>query len=184
VYEPAEDTFLLLKLIDRIGGEFSLGLDMGCGTGIAGLYALYKGYVRRVVFTDINPYAVNNTVYNLMLNRFEDRGIVIYTDRSNPLREDMFDIVFSNPPYLPGKPRDIYDESLVAGVKGYKKIIMFIDEAFRVLRRGGYLLLIFSSLSHENIVFKYLIGKGFRVVDFLREHYFFEDIIGVGAVKI
>lgn len=184
VYEPSEDTFLLLKLIDRIGGGFSVGLDMGCGTGVAGLYALYKGYVKRVFFTDINPNAVYNTVYNLLLNGFEHRGITIYSDRSNPLRRGVIDIVFSNPPYLPGEPRDIYDEALLAGVKGYERVVSFIDEAYRVLRRGGYLLIIFSSLSGEDIVFKYLVGKGFRVVDVLREHYFFEDIIGVGAVKV
>lgn len=113
----------------------------------------------------------------------DHRGLAINTELAYGISDYTADIVYANPPYLPGEASNVYELSLLAGRRGYEAILEFIDEAYRVLKRGGVLLLIFSSLSGENRVFKHLIMRGFRIIHLLKKHFFFEDIIGVGAVK-
>ena len=65
VYEPAEDTFLLLEnLADYVKGERII--DVGCGCGIIGLYTLTVG-AKEAILTDINPHAVENAKINACL---------------------------------------------------------------------------------------------------------------------
>ena len=45
-------------------------LDMGCGSGVLGIYAAMRG-ARDVVFVDIDPWSVRNTEENLGLNGLE-----------------------------------------------------------------------------------------------------------------
>ncbi len=132
---------------------------------------------------DVNYYALMNTIHNLLINKLIHRGLVLGINDFNPLLEDFFDIVLANPPYLPGTPQDIYDYALLAGPYGYEAVLDFIDNAYRLLHVDGILLIVFSSLSGEEKVFEFLTRKCFRIRKVIRKHFFFEDIIGVEAVK-
>ena len=56
IYQPAEDSYLLQKYVDKL----SLGrvLDIGTGTGIQALTAIKNPNVREVVAVDINEEVV------------------------------------------------------------------------------------------------------------------------------
>jgi release factor glutamine methyltransferase len=181
VYEPSDDTWLLIEIIRR-NKEHYLCLDLGSGTGIIGIYLLKNNICQRVVFIDVNEYALLNTQYNLYLNRLLGNGVVMSTNNYNSLVNNYFELVTANPPYLPGESRDIYDEALISGPRGYEKVLYFINFAYNVLRCNGYLYLVYSSLSNPKIVEGYL-SRFFIIRRKVSRHFFFEDIIGVEAVK-
>jgi release factor glutamine methyltransferase len=166
----------------RREGKHYLCLDLGSGTGIIGIYLLKNNICQRVVFVDINEYALLNTQYNLYLNRLVDKGVVMDIDNSYSLINNYFELVTANPPYLPGELRDIYDEALISGPRGYEKVLYFIDSAYSVLKCNGYLYLVYSSLSKPRIIEDYL-SRFFSIRRRVSKHFFFEDIIGVEAVK-
>src|SRR5512146_1551792 len=90
VYQPAEDTFLLLNAALVEARPEDRAIEIGCGKALISREVASK--VRSFLATDINPYAVKLAKeYGLEAVRADIfRGI-----------EDEFDLVIFNPPYLP-----------------------------------------------------------------------------------
>jgi len=175
----------LIELIQTSGYHARRGADLGSGTGIIGIYVLVEKLVERMVFIDVNPHAARNVVYNLSLNNLYGRGIVMITDICHrvPFLERSFDVVYANPPYLPGVPRDAYEASLLGGPRGFEAVLGFIEAASRILVDNGRLFLVYSSLSNPPVIESYMSKKCFRIVNRVVKHVFFEDIIAVEAVR-
>ncbi|WP_459202595.1 RsmD family RNA methyltransferase [Methanococcus sp. CF] len=57
--------------IDRLNLNGKVVIDGFCGSGTLGLIALKKG-AKKVIFSDINPHALNDVIYNLKLNFSEE----------------------------------------------------------------------------------------------------------------
>ena len=73
-------------------------LDMGCGSGVLGIYAAMRG-ARDVVFVDIDPWSVRNTVENLELNGLHDLGYPVREGGASVLTTEdsgRFDVVIAN----------------------------------------------------------------------------------------
>jgi len=73
-------------------------LDMGCGSGVLGIYAAMRGALD-VVFVDIDPWSVRNTEENLGLNGLTSRGLEVREGGANALIEAdaaRFDVVIAN----------------------------------------------------------------------------------------
>ena len=73
-------------------------LDMGCGSGVLGVYAAMRG-ARDVVFVDIDPWSVRNTEENLELNGLRDRGYPVREGGVSVLTTEdsgRFDVVIAN----------------------------------------------------------------------------------------
>ncbi len=184
VYEPGDDTWLLISSLEKLRGKkYRVCLDLGSGTGIVGIFLLKNNICERVFFIDINEYALENTLYNLTYNNLLGRGITINNYGGNCFRENMFDLVVSNPPYLPGVPKDSYDKALLSGPSGFETIIDFIDSVSKVIKPSGLFFLVYSSLSNPRIIEEYLSMKGFSIINKFSKHFFFEDIIVVEAIK-
>ncbi|MEZ5895248.1 MAG: peptide chain release factor N(5)-glutamine methyltransferase [Parvularculaceae bacterium] len=80
-------------------------LDLGCGSG-ALLCALLSDFPRAIgVGVDINPLAAALTQRNLARLGFDARASVIVGAWRAPLA-GLFDVVISNPPYIPDGARD------------------------------------------------------------------------------
>lgn len=189
VYKPSDDTWLLIGMIDEelVGKNRVLEncLDLGCGSGVVGLYLLKRNVCRKTFFLDINPHAVENTFVNLTFNGVLNRSVVLMND---DVDINSVDLVVSNPPYL---PRDEfccvgdYDElNLIGGVEGYETVLGFIDIAHRVLAPNGLFFTVYSSLSKPNVIENYLELKGFNVFSKTVKKFFYEEIVAVGAVKL
>jgi len=158
-------------------------MDLGSGTGILGIYLLTSNICELVVFTDINEIALLNTIHNLIINNSIHRGIVMLVDRLENLYNGYFNLIVSNPPYLPGIPGDPYDKALMGGEKGYETIIYFIDVAGSILKENGIFYLLFSSLSKPEIILDSLNKRGFKLLSKKSKHFFFEDLFLVEAVR-
>ena len=68
VYEPAEDSELLMENLVDVKNK--VVLDVGTGTGIQAINAVKKG-AKIVVGVDINPYAIEIARENALLNNLE-----------------------------------------------------------------------------------------------------------------
>lgn len=155
-------------------------MDLGCGSGVLGLYALVKGYCRRVVFIDIQEDALQTTLNNIVLNGMLGRSIVVSSYPA--FFKSTFDVVLANPPYLPGLNGRVEDETVEGGRYGFETLLYFIDAAFRALKRGGLLILVYSSLSNPEVIEKHLHGRFDKVAQ-ISKRLFYEVIYAVGVVK-
>ncbi|MBI4008365.1 MAG: tRNA (adenine(22)-N(1))-methyltransferase TrmK, partial [Planctomycetes bacterium] len=72
-------------------------LDMGTGSGIEAIFA--ADYCKRVIATDINPYAVRCAKINVMLNNLEDKIDVRQGDLFEPVKDEKIDLILYSPPY-------------------------------------------------------------------------------------
>lgn len=152
LYEPREDSFLLLKHVkDYAQGNV---LDMGTGSGI--LAAEAKKYARFVLGIDVQESVVDycKQKYAGVKNLFFKQSDVFSTvDRT-------FDVIFFNPPYLPTDNLHP-DPCLDGGKQGYELIVRFLSAASHVLKPTGKILLLFSSLSKKDKVEEFIGKYGF-----------------------
>lgn len=159
VYEPAEDSELILKSIKSYlnNDEFKSSklslLEIGSGSGFLSENLINK--VKNITITDINPYAIK-----YLKNKFKNnKNITI--KKSNLFREvkKQYDIIIFNPPYLPSDPLDPDDwlnKALVGGKKGNEIILKFIKQLPRHMKQKSKCFLLFSSLSSPNEIFNEL----------------------------
>ena len=99
-------------------------LDLGTGSGICALVAARRA--ARVMAVDINPAAVRCLESNALLNGLRNNIDARHGDLFSPVQGERFDLVFFNPPFLLGRPRDARDaawrgagvaEAFAAGLK-------------------------------------------------------------------
>lgn len=79
-------------------------LELGTGSGIGAIYAAQ--HARSVVAVDLNPHAVRCAQINMLLNRVDDRVMVLGGDLFAPIGTRRFDVILFNPPFYHGRPRD------------------------------------------------------------------------------
>lgn len=181
VYEPSNDTWLLAKLLDPSLLNDSTIIDTCTGSGVLGIYAHVIGRSRRVILIDLSENAVENAKYNVDSLKLYS-ALVLQCNAAECIKPSSIDVVISNPPYLPydGFPPD---ESVIGGIDGCEVILSIISDARRVLRNGGLIYIVFSSLSNPEKVFSELLAKGFKVLRIEKESFFYEELIAVEAVK-
>jgi len=147
VYEPAEDTFLLVENLKV--EEKEVVLDIGTGCGI--LAALAAKKAKKVVATDINPHAIKCAKKNAKLNGVEEKIEFRLGDLFQPIKSDeTFSLILFNAPYLPSEPyeeRSWIGRAWAGGSSGRKVIDRFIRNALEFLTVDGRILLVQSSLS-------------------------------------
>ncbi len=99
--EIDEGTRLLLEYaeIPRSG----VVLDLGCGYGVIGITIAKLNPKLKVYMTDINPLAVKAAKYNARLNGVEDRVVILQGNLYEPVKDKLFDAIYSNPPLSAGK---------------------------------------------------------------------------------
>lgn len=152
VYEPAEDTFLLLEAIkinknDRI-------LEFGTGCGIIALECARHGV--KVVCTDINPYAIELAKRNFQKNQTLLKGEIEFREGSlfSVIKKDeKFDVIIFNPPYLPTKSDEQiggwFDIAVNGGIDGLRIIEQFLNSVKKHISKNGHAYFVFSSLSNQ-----------------------------------
>lgn len=169
IYEPAEDTFLLLKAaIDEARPE-DRAIEIGCGRGLISRELI--PLVRSLLATDINPYAARLA---------KGYGLdVVRADLFNGLRAK-FDLVIFNPPYLPTAEEERtggwIDYALDGGKGGRDTIFRFIEDLKDHLSPEGRCLLLISSLSGLEEVKDKAQAEGLEAALVANKRYFFEQL--------
>jgi release factor glutamine methyltransferase len=170
VYNPSDDSYLLLKILEVSPGQSFL--DMGCGTGLIGLHAARLG--ADVVAVDINPHAVEYTKRNASANGVKIRAIESDLFDKVP---GHFDVISFNPPYLPGKETSTswVERAWSGGEEGSEVAIRFLDQAWEHLNPGGSIYVILSSIG--GLMSAMRSARNHYDIEMLEEqHMFFESI--------
>ncbi|MFB6109089.1 MAG: HemK2/MTQ2 family protein methyltransferase [Haloplanus sp.] len=169
VYQPAEDSRLLAEAaVDHARG---LTLEVGTGSGwVAERVADETDCT--VLASDVNPHACRTA---------RDRGLdVVRADLVSPFRTGSLDTVLFNPPYLPTDPDndwgDWMERALSGGESGRAVVDPFLDSVGRVLRPGGRVLLLVSTLTGFEEVVAHAESTGFAVSTVVEESYPFETL--------
>lgn len=141
-------------------------LDLGCGYGVLGIVAAKLAPRGYVVLTDINKRAVKLAKINIKLNNIKNAE-VRWGDLYEPVKNETFDTVVSNPPISAGlkvcykiiekAPRHLVEGGLLQIVarhkKGGRRLMDKMIEVFGnceiIAREAGYCIYVSRNL-HKN----------------------------------
>jgi release factor glutamine methyltransferase len=174
---PRPETELLVEAaLERIPGQTAVRvLDVGTGSGCIALALAVQRPHALVVATDISSDALDvarrNAARHRVVNLELRQGSVF-----EPVAGERFDLVVSNPPYIPagdahlgqGDLRFEPKHALTPGADGMSVLSQLIDGAPAVLSAGGWLLLE-HGFDQAGTVAAALSGAGFDAVATLHD---------------
>ena len=171
VYQPSDDTFLLLSAVEV--KEDVRVLEIGTGSGIIALHCVKAG--ASVTATDISRLAVDNAKKNAMLNDLELD--VVQTDLSKGLG-GKFEVIIFNPPYLCALGSGALGEAeklqLIGGEVGSEITIRFLKEVGELMAEQGRIYMLVSSENKEGVL-QYA-EEGHRLASVGDKDLFFEKL--------
>jgi release factor glutamine methyltransferase len=170
VYEPKEDSFLMVDALQAHMNKEDRILEVGCGSGIVSMFAVDNASL--VIATDLNPYAVRCAKIN---------GITsIVSDLFAGIRGS-FDLIVFNPPYLPTSEGDYLggwdDLMLDGGPDGRRTIKRFLAGIGEHLAPGGRILLLVSSLTGIKEVCDLMRHECLYIEQVAESKFFFEQLV-------
>ena len=110
-------------------------LDLCTGSGIQAIAAL-RYYADAAILVDVNPRAVRFARFNLLLNGLDARGEVregnLYSALTDAEREEGFDAVLANPPFIPAPTLSAAESTFTvpnpnAGIDGLRPMPFYGD---------------------------------------------------------
>lgn len=143
-------------------GEESKVLDLCTGSGVVALAAAKRG--ARVLAVDVSRRAVLTARMNARLNGLEVDAV--RSDLFSAVDGARFDLIVSNPPYLPGEDDGLPQRGAARAWEGGRSGREFIDricnEAPEHLLPGGSVLLVHSSVCGVQATLRALSSRGLR----------------------
>jgi len=172
VYQPAEDSQLLLEAARERVTASDLVLEVGTGSGYVAA-ELAAETDARVVGSDRNPHACRAA---------RARGVqTVRADLVGPFRDGGFDAVLFNPPYLPrveaAEREDWMESALTGGEMGREVSERFVSAVGRVLAPGGTVWLVASTVSGVEELEARAREVGFDVAQVAEETFPFETLV-------
>ncbi|XP_078689560.1 methyltransferase HEMK2-like [Branchiostoma floridae x Branchiostoma belcheri] len=176
VYEPAEDTFLLMDALEKDAGFLrsitpSICLEVGCGSGavitflgsILGSRSLY-------LCTDLNPRAADCAARTGKQNNVPVQPVL--TDLASallPRLQNKVDVMIFNPPYVVTPSEEVgshgIEASWAGGVKGREVMDRFFPLVPKLLSDRGVFYLVTieqnkaEEIGHEMSTFGFTMDK-------------------------
>ena len=176
---PRDETeILVLKAVEIINkNNFKMALDVGTGSGcIACMVAKLSDC--QIIGLDISKEALNIALDNASRLNLFNKAIFRKSDIfSNVKPGEKFDIIISNPPYIPSSEKfDIQEEvkfdpelalftSDEKGLEFYQKIT---EQAPKILNKGGYLVFKLGINQAEDVR-KIMEDNGFSDINIIKD---------------
>jgi release factor glutamine methyltransferase len=164
-YVPSDDTSLLIEVLSEFEGERCLEIGFGSGAVLASLSGRFS-------------LAVGTDVLSLGQARAAERGEaaeVILADRASCFRAGAFDLIAFNPPYLPSE--GFQDRAVDGGEGGVEVPSGFLDDALRVLKKGGRIVLLLSDRGDLHGFLARSKAMGLSVVEKRSKRLFYETLV-------
>ncbi len=159
VFSPISDSRLLAACLRSEVRPGARVADLCTGSGLLAVVAALHGAAATAV--DVSRRAVLTARLNARLNGVSVRAV--RGDLLAPLEEERFDVIVSNPPYVPAET-DATPVGLarawVGGPDGRAVLDRVCEQAPRHLRPGGALLLVHSSVCGEQVTLDRLAESG------------------------
>ena len=185
VYPVQRDTWLLADVLRRELTDHGCGADRACrvlelGAGAGALSVVAAGVPGTdVTAVDVSRRALLSTRLNAL--RQGRRVRVRRGDLTAPVAGERFDVVVSNPPYVPAATDDLPEHGLAraydGGRDGRAVLDRVCDEAPRVLRPGGRLLVVHSSLNDPAVTVARLREQGMHAEVVVRHEHPFGPVL-------
>jgi len=162
VFRPPSDAWMLARCIrqEQLPPR-ARALDICTGSGVLALAAALAG-IDDVTAVDISRRAVLAVRLNARLNGLRVRAL--HGDLFEPVAGERFDLIVSNPPYLPSVEDALPEDGLRRAIEGGPDGRAFLDPICRQapehLRPGGVLLLVHSSACGEHQTLRALRRSG------------------------
>jgi len=161
-------------------------LDVGTGCGILAVLAAKKA--KKVVATDINPFAIRCAKRNIRLNNVDDKVEIREGNLFQPILEnEKFTLILFNAPYLPSETweqNEWLNQAWAGGLNGRRIIDAFIEQAPKHLTGDGKILLVQSSLSNIDKTIQSFRQKGLEAKVVAEKKMFFESIVLIQAATM
>ena len=147
---PRPETELLVEqALEQLRSDAPASVaDLGTGSGAIAIAIASERPLARVVATDASTEALNVASRNA--GRLQIGNVnFLHGDWCAPLKEERFDVIVSNPPYIAPEDRDLAPDvrrfepgsALFAGNGGLEHLTVIARQAPRNLRSGGWLML-------------------------------------------
>jgi release factor glutamine methyltransferase len=173
---PRPETEHLIEAVLAVATDYGKPriLDVGSGSGAIAITLAHQLPEAIVTATDISPIALEISRENARRNGVESRIRWLQTDLMSGLSGEQFEIVASNPPYVPLSDRETLsvevrehepELALFAGSEGLDIYRRLIPEAYKHLVPSGWLLLEFGFGQSEKIR-SLLMANGFGDIVF------------------
>jgi release factor glutamine methyltransferase len=183
VYPVQGDTWLLAGALRREPiSPAARVLDLGTGTGALAVLAAQAG-AAQVTAVDISLRAVLTTWLNAHCRRLPIT--VHHGDLLDPVAGRQFDVILSNPPYVPSYgnrlPRRGSARAWDAGRDGRALLDRICAQAPGLLVPGGVLLLVHSGLCGVDATLRQLAGAGLDATVAVRSRQQFGPVLRARA---
>ncbi|HXT84401.1 MAG TPA: methyltransferase domain-containing protein [Verrucomicrobiae bacterium] len=168
MYIPSDDTFFIADMIRDYKGDYALEIGIGSGylTNI-----LCKNF-KFVIGTDIDFTSTKHS--KDQLKQFNNK-FLLCCNICEPINLS-FDIIVSNPPYLPFDNKYSYDKKIYGGIKGVE-ITLNILKLFKFnLKDFGKIIFIVSSLSDNAQLEEYIILNNLNKKILAKKKLFYETL--------
>jgi release factor glutamine methyltransferase len=159
-YTFSEDSRLLRDTLKEYSGGTFLEIGAGNGGTLIGM-------------PDRFDIVVGTDLVRPLMDDWKKKGAnFIVADRASCLRESSFDLVAFNPPYLRGKVVD----RTVDGGEELQVPIEFLEEALRVVKRRGAVLMLLSDEADLSTFREVCARSGFTIERVATRRVFFEEL--------
>ena len=176
---PRDETELLVRQAIEIikKNNFTSALDMCTGSGcIACMIAKLTNC--QVMGVDISTEAIHTAFKNMEKFELFNKAIFRKSDIYNKIREDeRFDIIVSNPPYIPPKMKETIQEEVsfepdlalyTTDEKGLEFYERITKDAPKFLNKGGYLMFELG-IGQSSDVAQIMKNYGFKDIKILKD---------------
>ena len=166
MYLPSEDSILLAESVEQYSGKSAL--EIGVGSGII-LKILHDNF-KIVAGTDVHfmslKYCKENLPNDIMLACCDAASVFHYR----------FDLIVSNPPYLPIENHKSKDFAINGGSRGIEMTLHFIRSGISILDIKGKMLIISSNLSDTTELEEYISKMNLKKTIIKERKLFFETL--------
>jgi len=184
IYAPSDDSYLLVEHLNIMPTD--VVLEIGTGCGMIALVAAKTA--KKVIATDVSPFAVQCARKNVKINQLESKIEIRQGDLFSPIKTgERFNLILSNPPYLPESEEmhqqdaQWLEKAWNGGRSGRKFIDRFIRNCKLYLEPLGRVQMVQSSLSKIRKSCELFQNQGFQVELGETRSFFFEKLVILNA---
>lgn len=171
MYLPSDDSIFLSNVVNHYYGQ--LALEIGTSSGII-LKELSKNF-RIVIGTDIDFDSLKRAQSVLRNDR------LVCCDAASALHDIRFDLIVTNPPYLPNNPNHV-DKTVDGGPTGIEVSIHVLTSALDKLARNGKILILVSNLSDKKKL-ETFVSKNNLVMNQIAQKKLFYEILEIIEIR-
>lgn len=185
MYAPSDDTFLLADCITQYNGKRVL--EIGVGSGFL-LDILEKNFAY-VAGSDIDLQALQHCKQQQQQQQQNTTAasaniLLVCCDAGSAFGVGKFDLIVSNPPYLPNNDNyNNLDLTVNGGLTGIETTIHFINSALPLLAVDGKLLVVISSFANSSALDKLVLEKNMHK-KVLKERKLFYETLSVVELSL